>query len=69
MPNDTGTVAVVQVVNGNPQPIFNAIQITSSQATWLRVAIDMISPGQDSIQIAISTENFYRFGSDSGFFY
>ncbi len=58
-PNDTGAVAVVQVVNGNPQPIFNAVQVFGSQATWVRVAINMISPGQDSIQIAVSTENFF----------
>ena len=54
---DTGTVAVVQTVNGNPQPIFNIAQLSGSQSTWTRLAIPMISPSQDSIQIFVSTEN------------
>lgn len=59
MPNDTGSFICAQIVNGNPQPIFNAIQITGASNGWTRVAVNCISPSQDSIQIAFSTENFF----------
>jgi hypothetical protein len=57
MVGDTGTVAVIQFVNGNPQPIPNFVRVSGSQSSWTRVAFPLLSPSQDSIQIIISTDD------------
>lgn len=54
---DTATIAVAQIVNGNPQPIFSLALLAGTQTTWATVAIPMVSPSQDSILIYAATEN------------
>lgn len=56
--NDTGSVAVFQSVQGNNVP--TAFQVFgSSNNQFLRLAVPMASPTQDSIQILFTTENLF----------
>ncbi len=53
--NDSGTVLVNQSVGGNIVPTFVTVGGTSNG--YERIAMEMTSPQQDSIQILITTEN------------
>lgn len=59
MPGDTASIAIIQTVNGNPQPIVSGALLAGSQTTWGTLAIPMVSPSQDSIAIYITTENLF----------
>ncbi len=57
-PGDTGMIQVVQYIDGNPQPVYNTKYYWGTQTDWTRVALNLISPGQDSIRVMIHTRAY-----------
>jgi hypothetical protein len=57
-PGDTGMIQVIQYINGNPTPVNNTKYYYGTESNWTRVAMKMISPGQDSLRILVHTRGY-----------